>query len=93
MAELRRPGERPGDHGAGPGTGPLSELVARLRAAGWDPSAEELAEAVWLACRTGGTVRQGGAQDAPGLPGTGPPGPAPPPVPPESPDSEAPPYA
>ncbi|MDJ1135264.1 SAV_2336 N-terminal domain-related protein [Streptomyces iconiensis] len=33
--------------------GGLAELVARLRAAGWDPSSEEVAEAVWLARWTG----------------------------------------
>ncbi|WP_326687990.1 SAV_2336 family protein [Streptomyces sp. NBC_01795] len=31
----------------------LAELVARLRATGWEPSSEEVAEAVWLARWTG----------------------------------------
>ncbi|GAA2071650.1 SAV_2336 N-terminal domain-related protein [Streptomyces albiaxialis] len=42
-------------------TGHLAELVARLRAAGWEPSAEEVAEAVWLARWT---LRS--ARDSPG---------------------------
>lgn len=33
----------------GPGPGPLGELAERLRALGTDPSARELAEALWLA--------------------------------------------
>ncbi|OEV11574.1 SAV_2336 N-terminal domain-related protein, partial [Streptomyces nanshensis] len=31
----------------------VTELVSRLRAAGWEPSAEEVAEALWLARRIG----------------------------------------
>lgn len=60
--------------------GGLTELVARLRAAGWDPSSEEVAEALWLARWTG--------QRSPGAPGEGPTGPGHPgirPLPPEPP--------
>ncbi|UNZ17334.1 SAV_2336 N-terminal domain-related protein [Streptomyces sp. 891-h] len=49
----RRPLDAPRSTAASwPGQQPLqdvTELVARLRAAGWDPSSEELAEALWLA--------------------------------------------
>ncbi|MGW7515846.1 SAV_2336 N-terminal domain-related protein [Streptomyces sp. NPDC054796] len=34
-------------------TGRLAELITRLREAGWDPTAEEVAEAIWLARWTG----------------------------------------
>ncbi|MEU2608185.1 SAV_2336 N-terminal domain-related protein [Streptomyces albus] len=40
----------------------VTELVARLRAAGWDPSSEEVAEALWLARFTG--ARDAGGLDA-----------------------------
>ncbi|SCK31299.1 tetratricopeptide repeat protein [Streptomyces sp. WMMB 322] len=63
-------------HRAGP---QLAELVSRMRQAGWDPSAEEVAEALWLARWTDpgsrdpappasvadGTSQEGGAAAAP----------------------------
>ncbi|MGP3972771.1 SAV_2336 N-terminal domain-related protein [Streptomyces sp. 8N114] len=58
----------------------VAELVARLRAAGWDPESEEIAEALWLArFGVGGT---GGGPDAdstgPGYQGNRTPQPEPP---------------
>ena len=41
---------------------PSPDLVSRLRAAGWDPSSEEVAEALWLARFTG--ARDAGGLDA-----------------------------
>lgn len=58
----------------------LAELVARLRAVGWDPSSEEIAEALWLARWTGrdphGAPGEPPAQ--PRTPGEHTPAPAPP---------------
>jgi tetratricopeptide (TPR) repeat protein len=44
--------------------GRLPEFIARLREAGWEPTAEEVAEALWLARWTGTDVRE----DAPPSP-------------------------
>ncbi|MFG3252968.1 SAV_2336 N-terminal domain-related protein [Streptomyces sp. NPDC048172] len=78
--------DRPGD-GAADGTdarltGHLAELVARLRAAGWDLSSEEVAEAVWLARWTGRSARDSPAGPAAGPGPPGRPSPDEPPVPP-----------
>ncbi|MCZ9344574.1 hypothetical protein NGM37_43190, partial [Streptomyces sp. TRM76130] len=66
---------RPGPPDADPLADPLAELVRRLRAAGLDPDAEQLRDALWLA----GWARPADAADAParrdGRPG---PRPAPP---------------
>ncbi|MFC8078208.1 SAV_2336 N-terminal domain-related protein [Streptomyces sp. NPDC057307] len=55
------PGDTPRPDPAGPSAGPdgLAELVGRLRAAGRDVSARELAEAVWLARLTAPRPRSG----------------------------------
>ncbi|MDH2387233.1 SAV_2336 N-terminal domain-related protein [Streptomyces sp. HNM0663] len=52
----------------------LAVLMARLRAAGWEPTAEEVADALWLAQWTGSATRPGTAGD---LPGADPPEPPP----------------
>lgn len=44
---------------------PLGELVARLRAASWELTAEELADAVWLARWTGPAPVEPGHRDGP----------------------------
>ncbi|MEV7614987.1 SAV_2336 N-terminal domain-related protein [Streptomyces sp. NPDC089799] len=68
------PGAFPGA-GPGPGPGPapggapapgpeLRALVGVLRSGGLDPTAEELADALWLAARTGGAAGTGPSPDA-----------------------------
>ncbi|MGW7189093.1 hypothetical protein, partial [Streptomyces sp. NPDC054838] len=44
---------------------PIRDLAALLRGAGLDPSAEELADALWLAGRTGGPAGAPDAGDGP----------------------------
>ncbi|MBO8194991.1 tetratricopeptide repeat protein [Streptomyces oryzae] len=70
----------------------VAELVARLRAAGWDPSSEEIAEALWLARFKVG--RAGGGPDAgstgPGYQGNRTPQPEPPMPPAEDHDATEP---
>ncbi|MFC6827815.1 SAV_2336 N-terminal domain-related protein [Streptomyces goshikiensis] len=67
----------------------MRELIALLRAAGLDPSAAELADALWLAGRT---ARAAAAGEPPGTPGTpeGSPPPEGPPQGPEPPREQAP---
>ncbi|MFJ3926867.1 SAV_2336 N-terminal domain-related protein [Streptomyces sp. NPDC090022] len=56
---------------ADPGPG-IRELAAALRAAGLDPSAEELADALWLAGHAHTAAARGAAGPPPAPPGTGP---------------------
>ncbi|MEU9718440.1 SAV_2336 N-terminal domain-related protein [Streptomyces sp. NPDC047976] len=86
-------------HPDGAAAADIRALAGLLRAAGLDPSAEELADALWLAARAGSTAARpagtapGPGPDTPGDP-AGPPGPAgtagPPDPAPEEPDPEDP---
>lgn len=55
-----------------PPADPVRDLVALLRGAGLDPSAEELADALWLAGRTGAPAGAPGDADPVREPGPGP---------------------
>ncbi|MCG0069878.1 hypothetical protein L0F81_42675, partial [Streptomyces tricolor] len=71
-----------------PGMG-LDELIGKLRQGGLQPTAEDVADALWLARRLGAASSGGGdggdpGTDAPGAPSARPPGPEPDAVPPDA---------
>lgn len=92
------PGRPPADPAPGPSGDPagpaakaeppdvLVRLVDRVRAAGWDPSARELADALWLAQVTAGRCADTAAAPSGGT-GDGPPAAAGPPAAPHDPDT------